>query len=254
MSPHPSAATVWRLRPMRGWPIADRPLIPTEFSGIEEDYMRNKLIAVAAVAAVPALAWANGSGPRTVAARDVIHGTVPDTVRDTTTQSDTSTMGRDTTAQSDTGAMQRDTGRTRMRDTTMMRDTSMMRMHDTTMHDTTMMRDTSMMRDTTRMHRDTARDDTTALQRGNLTYETSTGGLYSPSRGNAGLSTEQVKQLQQALNDAGCHAGPVDGLMGPQTRQGIACLREQRSITGDNLNDVLQALNLGFTASDTTAA
>ncbi|MBX6333685.1 MAG: peptidoglycan-binding protein [Gemmatimonadaceae bacterium] len=152
-------------------------------------------------------------------------------------------MGRDTTdttMRSDTGAMQRDTSRTRMR--------------DTTMHDTTMMRDTSMMHDTTRMHRDTARDDTTALQRGNLTYETSTGGLYTPPRGNAGLSTEQVKQLQQALNNAGCHAGPVDGLMGPKTRQGIACLREQRNITGNNLNDVLQALNLGFTAPDTTAA
>ena len=71
------------------------------------------------------------------------------------------------------------------------------------------------------------------------TYTTSEGSLAAPSA-NLGLTTEQVKELQQAINDAGCHAGPVDGIAGPQTREGIACVREQKGIQGDDLNDAAQ--------------
>jgi hypothetical protein len=109
-------------------------------------------------------------------------------------------------------------------------------MTDTMRTDTTMLRsdttDTSTYRDTTEEH----------------------GAIYTPPRGalaarNMGLSTDQVKELQQAINDAGCHAGAVDGVVGPETREGISCIREQKGIQGDDVNDVISALGLSFTAS-----
>jgi peptidoglycan hydrolase-like protein with peptidoglycan-binding domain len=68
-----------------------------------------------------------------------------------------------------------------------------------------------------------------------------------------GLSTDQVKQLQQAINQNGCNAGAADGQFGPETRQGVQCIRQQKNITEKGLNPVLQALNLGFTASPSGA-
>jgi hypothetical protein len=203
-------------------------------------------------------------GDTGTATRDTMR---PPTRRDTLYQVDTmsrrdttDTTSRDTTYRSDTtmrrDTIMRDTTDTTMRDTTM-RDTTM---GDTTMRTDTMMRDTTMRRDTTMPPRDTT------MRRGDTTYQSSAGELYTPprrSRGrfnNYGLSTDQVKQLQQAINDAGCHAGPVDGRIGHETRQGIQCVRQKNNITGKSLNDVVQSLNLGFTVpsnatgSDTTGA
>lgn len=79
------------------------------------------------------------------------------------------------------------------------------------------------------------------------------GALERPSsRRNLGLTTDQVKELQQAINNAGCNAGPVDGIIGRQTRAGIACVHHQKNISGNNLNDVFRELGLSFTASDST--
>lgn len=72
--------------------------------------------------------------------------------------------------------------------------------------------------------------------------------------GNMGLSSDQVKQLQQALNDAGCQAGAVDGVLGPKTRHAIACVRKEKNISGQSLDDVLSALNLGFTTSSSSSS
>jgi peptidoglycan hydrolase-like protein with peptidoglycan-binding domain len=36
-----------------------------------------------------------------------------------------------------------------------------------------------------------------------------------------GMDSETIKQVQQALNDKGHDAGPVDGIMGPKTQQGL---------------------------------
>ena len=71
-------------------------------------------------------------------------------------------------------------------------------------------------------------------------------------RSSMGLSTDQIRQLQQALNGAGCDAGTVDGRMGPHTRQAMACARQKNNITGSNPNDLFRALNLGFTTADST--
>ncbi|HEX7940499.1 MAG TPA: hypothetical protein VF488_01770, partial [Gemmatimonadaceae bacterium] len=72
-------------------------------------------------------------------------------------------------------------------------------------------------------------------------------------RHDMGLTPDQVKQLQTAINQAGCQAGQPDGVVGAQTRQGIACVKKQKGITGNNIDDVLSALNLGFTAGTSTS-
>ena len=66
-----------------------------------------------------------------------------------------------------------------------------------------------------------------------------------------GLTHQQVMELQRAINNhAGCNAGPVDGVMGPRTQQGIDCIKRDMNITGGT-NDVLRALNLQFTTEST---
>lgn len=60
------------------------------------------------------------------------------------------------------------------------------------------------------------------------------------------LSSDQVKELQTALNGAGCSAGPVDGVVGSQTRQGIACGMQKNNITGDDMKALYKSLNLNF--------
>jgi peptidoglycan hydrolase-like protein with peptidoglycan-binding domain len=62
-----------------------------------------------------------------------------------------------------------------------------------------------------------------------------------------GLTVEQTKELQQAINAAGCDAGPADGMLTEKTRAGIACVRKERHIEGTDLNDVLKSLGLSFT-------
>lgn len=60
------------------------------------------------------------------------------------------------------------------------------------------------------------------------------------------LSTEQVSQLQQALNDDGCNAGTVDGMVGAQTRQGVECALQKYGISDTDVDSLYRALNLNF--------
>jgi len=69
-------------------------------------------------------------------------------------------------------------------------------------------------------------------------------------RGSLGLNSDQITELQQALRDAGCDPGPVDGKLGPRTRRAMACARQQNSLSGNNANELFRSLNLSFTASD----
>lgn len=79
------------------------------------------------------------------------------------------------------------------------------------------------------------------------------GGEVERGVANRGLTQAQVRQLQQALRDAGCNPGAVDGQLGPATRQAMACARRQRGIEAGNANDLLRALNLGFTLDDSVS-
>ena len=60
------------------------------------------------------------------------------------------------------------------------------------------------------------------------------------------LSRAQTRQLQEALNGAGCDAGGVDGVVGPRTRAAITCAREKNNITGDDNQALFRALGLSF--------
>jgi hypothetical protein len=83
------------------------------------------------------------------------------------------------------------------------------------------------------------------------TYTTSEGVLAEPSA-NFGLTTDQVKQLQKAINDNGCNAGDVTGVVDDATREGIQCIRDAKEIESTDINEVLKALGLPFTAGSTT--
>lgn len=60
------------------------------------------------------------------------------------------------------------------------------------------------------------------------------------------LSADQVKRLQSALNDAGCNAGPVDGVVGRRTRQAISCGLKRNNLGSNDLSGLYRALDLDF--------
>ena len=90
---------------------------------------------------------------------------------------------------------------------------------------------------------DTTTRDTTTIT------TTSEGALAEPSSSNLGLTNDQVKELQTAINNNGCDAGPVTGTIDDATKKGIDCIRESKSIQSTDVNDVLQALGLSFTVN-----
>lgn len=103
----------------------------------------------------------------------------------------------------------------------------------------------SAQTDTTR--RDTTRTTEPRTQRearGDVDLSRST--RFGPTRRNYGLSNEQAQELQRALTALGCDPGPVDGIVGPRTREAMSCARSQRSITSTDANELFSALNLSF--------
>jgi len=72
------------------------------------------------------------------------------------------------------------------------------------------------------------------------------GGVPAAATARVDLSADQVRQLQAALHDAGCDAGPVDGVVGPRTRQGITCGLEQNNLRSDDVSGLYRALGLQF--------
>jgi hypothetical protein len=62
----------------------------------------------------------------------------------------------------------------------------------------------------------------------------------------ATLSSDQVKQLQQALNNDGCDVGTPDGTMGAKTRQGVQCSLQKHNIPDTNVDSLYRVLNLNF--------
>ena len=60
------------------------------------------------------------------------------------------------------------------------------------------------------------------------------------------LSRSQVRQLQEALNSAGCDAGTADGVMGRRTRAAMACARQKHGVSENDDRALYQALGLSF--------
>jgi peptidoglycan hydrolase-like protein with peptidoglycan-binding domain len=100
---------------------------------------------------------------------------------------------------------------------------------------------------------DTGQAKQTQGQRGQDTVTEAAGGSIATTR-NLGLSSEQAKQLQEALNATGCNAGTPDGVVGPVTRKAISCAEQERNLSGNNLNELLRAFGFRFTVDSATAA
>jgi hypothetical protein len=61
-----------------------------------------------------------------------------------------------------------------------------------------------------------------------------------------GLSTTQIRELQQALQNINCYDAAIDGIIGPITRRGIGCAMRHHNVTGSDPNALTQALGLNF--------
>jgi hypothetical protein len=111
-------------------------------------------------------------------------------------------------------------------------------------------------RDTARARgRDTARTEQQRVPRDKARRDQvraeSRGAVDVPRRGARrrttwGLSTTQISDLQQSLQRIDCYDGEIDGLIGPKTRAGIACAMRHHNITGEDPNELMQALGLDF--------
>ena len=105
-----------------------------------------------------------------------------------------------------------------------------------------------------------AQQDTTRRQTGAVRQDTARGAIERPARSrsarvnNLGLTSDQVQELQQALQSNGCDPGPVDGLIGPRTREAMQCARRQLNVTGTGNQQLFSALNLSFATQAGTPA
>jgi phage tail tape-measure protein len=77
-------------------------------------------------------------------------------------------------------------------------------------------------------------------------YETQPGGLASGPNAGARYGSDTVRSVQQALNDRGYNAGPVDGQMGPSTRDAITRFQQAQGLpqTGEPDSTTLSALGI----------
>jgi peptidoglycan hydrolase-like protein with peptidoglycan-binding domain len=66
-------------------------------------------------------------------------------------------------------------------------------------------------------------------------------------------NAEQVRHVQQKLNDMGYHAGSIDGVLGPQTASALRQFQQARNLdaTGHIDSKTLAALNREPTAQPT---
>jgi peptidoglycan hydrolase-like protein with peptidoglycan-binding domain len=78
------------------------------------------------------------------------------------------------------------------------------------------------------------------------TQQSSSQSYSSPSQSSS-QGDSQVSQIQQALNDAGLDAGPVDGKMGPKTKSALKQFQQQKGLQASGQADqqTLAALNTG---------
>lgn len=73
---------------------------------------------------------------------------------------------------------------------------------------------------------------------------------------NVGLSASEIRQLQNALNDRGYQAGPVDGIWGPRTRRALVNYQQASNVpvTGRPNDQTMNALLGSSGSSRTTGA
>jgi peptidoglycan hydrolase-like protein with peptidoglycan-binding domain len=75
-------------------------------------------------------------------------------------------------------------------------------------------------------------------------------GNYGASvHGSSSLSTETVRQVQQALSDKGYDVGPIDGVMGPSTSAALRSYQQKTNLTGARGMDSQTLESLGVQAN-----
>jgi len=82
------------------------------------------------------------------------------------------------------------------------------------------------------------------------TFGTSAGTMH----GSAGMSSEQVRQVQQQLTEKGYAVGPIDGVMGPRTRAALRSYQQQNNLSGATGLDQQTLESLGVQSSAGTTA
>jgi Putative peptidoglycan binding domain len=67
------------------------------------------------------------------------------------------------------------------------------------------------------------------------------------------ISPAQVREVQKKLNDQGYHAGPVDGILGPNTQAAIRNFQEAKGLkaTGQLNQETMNALGIEETGRET---
>jgi len=82
----------------------------------------------------------------------------------------------------------------------------------------------------------------------------SRGSGHMATGAHSAMSSDQVRQIQQALSDRGYDPGPVDGVMGPKTQQAMHNFRQAQGLTGSDSMDsaTLSALGVDATGSSGT--
>jgi phage tail tape-measure protein len=79
-------------------------------------------------------------------------------------------------------------------------------------------------------------------------YETEPGGLASGTTGGAryGYNSDTMRSVQQTLNNMGYNAGPVDGQLGPNTRDALMRFQQAQGLpqTGEPDSQTLAALGI----------
>ena len=71
---------------------------------------------------------------------------------------------------------------------------------------------------------------------------------------NYGLDREQVRQLQEAIDDrTECNVGTADGVMGPKTGRALTCARRELGIQGNDMGELFTALGLDFASEEAGA-
>ena len=85
-----------------------------------------------------------------------------------------------------------------------------------------------------------------AQQEGQMQQEQAQQQQAQQQQGQQQSRSEAVKELQQALNDQGYSAGPVDGIMGPQTQSAVRNYQEAQGMqaSGEVDQETLSSLGL----------
>lgn len=74
--------------------------------------------------------------------------------------------------------------------------------------------------------------------------------MGAPAQERQKYSQETVREVQQALKEKGHDPGPIDGVMGPNTRQALRAFQKEENLKGTGTLDQDTAQKLGVKLND----